>query len=330
MVDYKFEKVPCLVSVIIPTYKRPGMLGRAIDSVLNQKYSEVEIIVVDDNTDGDDFRLETIKFMERYVKNPKVTYLRHTINQNGSAARNTGIVNARGEYIAFLDDDDFFLSNRIVDAVNYLKTASEEYGGVCVNYIKRYKNKVYKVGQNIGSFSSCYELLSGKVDYAAGSTFLIRRDALDKVGLFDISYRRHQDWEFLIRFFRFYKMQVLPSIDVVICADSIRNMPNTISFLEIKKRILTQFENDINDLGSNQKREIHQAQWKEILCCFLKERKYRCSYAFAISDVSFSYWTFSDYLNLVRSFIIGIFPSIMKFIYFLYNLKYRKITIDLF
>ena len=95
------------VSVIIPTFKRPGELGRAINSVLAQTYSNIEVVVVDDNNDGDEFRKETELFMKRFESNDRVKYIKHTKNQNGSAARNTGIANSDGEFIAFLDDDDF-------------------------------------------------------------------------------------------------------------------------------------------------------------------------------------------------------------------------------
>ena len=59
------------VSVIIPTYKRPGELGRAINSVLVQTYSNIEVIVVDDNNDGDEFRKETELFMRLFESNER-------------------------------------------------------------------------------------------------------------------------------------------------------------------------------------------------------------------------------------------------------------------
>lgn len=110
MEGFSSDWVVGLVSVIIPTYKRPQMLGRAIDSVLSQNYENLEVVVVDDNTDDDEFRLETIRFMAKYASDSRVKYIKHRINQNGSSARNSGILHAKGEYIAFLDDDDFFLT----------------------------------------------------------------------------------------------------------------------------------------------------------------------------------------------------------------------------
>ena len=93
----KINMISGLVSVIIPTYKRPNMLGRAIDSVLGQSYTNIEVVVVDDNSDGDKYRLETIQYMERYANDYRVKYIKHKTNQNGSAARNTGIQNSVGE-----------------------------------------------------------------------------------------------------------------------------------------------------------------------------------------------------------------------------------------
>ena len=90
-----------LVSVIIPTYSRPVFLKRCLDSVLNQTYPNIEVFVVDDNNPDTDARSETEKTMEAYKENPRVTYLKHEKNKNGSAARNTGWKASHGEYITF-------------------------------------------------------------------------------------------------------------------------------------------------------------------------------------------------------------------------------------
>jgi len=90
------------VSVIIPTYNRAHLIGRAIQSVLNQTYQDFELIVVDDgSTDNTN---EVIK--EFSQKDKRILYIKHDKNKGGSAARNTGIKAARGEYIAFQDSDD--------------------------------------------------------------------------------------------------------------------------------------------------------------------------------------------------------------------------------
>jgi len=102
-----------LISIIIPTYKRSEMLGRAINSALKQTYENIEIIVVDDNNDGDQFREKTEHTMLSFSSEPRIRYIKHHSNLGGSFARNTGIDNAKGDFVAFLDDDDEYFHDKI-------------------------------------------------------------------------------------------------------------------------------------------------------------------------------------------------------------------------
>lgn len=102
-----------LVSVIIPTYKRSvSFLSRAIDSVLNQTYPNIEIIVVDDNPAFPEIRQEIEKYI-RELNSDKVIYYQNEKNLGGSLTRNVGIQLSHGDYIAFLDDDDEFMERKI-------------------------------------------------------------------------------------------------------------------------------------------------------------------------------------------------------------------------
>lgn len=102
-----------LVSVIIPTYARSQYICRAIDSVLNQTYKNIEVIVVDDNGENTENQLATFQTLKSYIDKEQITYITHKTNRNGSAARNTGIFNAKGEYICLLDDDDEFFPEKV-------------------------------------------------------------------------------------------------------------------------------------------------------------------------------------------------------------------------
>ncbi len=108
------------VSIVIPTYKRAKRLTKAIDSVLMQNYSgPMEIIVVDDNGDNS-FRKETYILLKPYIDSNKIIYLQHNENQGGCQARNTGAFIAKGTYLTFLDDDDFYEPNKIKEQVAVL------------------------------------------------------------------------------------------------------------------------------------------------------------------------------------------------------------------
>ncbi len=96
-----------LVSVIIPTYNRAGIIRRTIESVQAQTYKNVEIIIVDDASK--DNTEEVVKA----IKDEKIRYLPNVNNQGASITRNNGVEAARGEYVAFLDSDDVWLPNKI-------------------------------------------------------------------------------------------------------------------------------------------------------------------------------------------------------------------------
>lgn len=103
-----------LVSTIIPSYKRPAsFVKRAIDSALNQTYQNIEIVVVDDNPPGSPAREDLAQLLQEYEGEARVRAVINPQNMGGSEARNEGVKAARGEYLAFLDDDDEFLPNKI-------------------------------------------------------------------------------------------------------------------------------------------------------------------------------------------------------------------------
>lgn len=98
-----------LVSVIIPTYHRTDIIKNAIDSVREQTYRNWELLVVDDY--GTDFLEEYLK--KEYGEDSRIKYKCNTREKGVSGARNTGILEAQGEYIAFLDSDDIWDKNHL-------------------------------------------------------------------------------------------------------------------------------------------------------------------------------------------------------------------------
>ena len=102
-----------LVTVVIPTYSRSESLKRAINSVLGQTYRNIEILVIDDNPPGSGWRAACEKTMGDYAGNEMVRYIQNEKNLGGAGARNVGIAQAKGTYIAFLDDDDAYLPEKV-------------------------------------------------------------------------------------------------------------------------------------------------------------------------------------------------------------------------
>jgi len=111
-----------LISVIIPTHNRADLLPRAIKSVLDQTFTDFEVIIVDDAS------IDDTEAVVKQMGDNRVRYIRHTHNLGGSAARNTGIREARGEYIAFLDDDDEYLPEKLKMMLQALSSSSNKVG----------------------------------------------------------------------------------------------------------------------------------------------------------------------------------------------------------
>ena len=177
------------VSVIIPTYNRAETLPRAINSVINQTFDDIEILVIDDGSTDDTTKLVT----ELY---PWIKYYK-TENRGVSAARNTGIKTARGKYVALLDSDDEWDKNKISEQIRLLSCSrhplchtGEKWirNGKFVNQMKKHK----KSGGSI--FERCLELCC-----ISPSSTLIKKEVFDSIGYFDESLPACEDYDYWCR-----------------------------------------------------------------------------------------------------------------------------------
>lgn len=190
--DSELTQIKPLISVIITTFSRPEKLFRAIDSVLMQTFQDIEIIVVDD---GSPLPVESL-ITKRYGKN--VICLSHKENLGAPAARNTGIQNSNGKYIAFLDDDDEWSPNKLKKQLDFYLDDSENYGLIYCGYAYIYENEM------VAEFYPTYRgnifknlLLTNFV--GSSSLPLIKRQCLDTVGVFDEKFKSFQDWDMWLR-----------------------------------------------------------------------------------------------------------------------------------
>lgn len=243
-----------LVSIIIPTYKRPDTLDRTINSVLNQTYKNIEIIVVDDNNpDAEGRRLTEIK-MAPFEDNPRVKYIKHEKNKNGSAARNTGARVSKGEYIGFLDDDDQFLPRKIESQVAKLQSLSDDWG-FCYNnyYTQRGEEKLVPVKECREGDLFVVALKQG-ISVNAGSNLLIRRTAFESINGFDESFKRNQDHEFLVRLLKKYKMAYVAEPGLIY---SIGTTNVKFDYEEVISHYIKTFKPMIDELSKEDKKEFY-------------------------------------------------------------------------
>ena len=182
-----------LVSVIIPTYNRAALVCRAIDSVLAQTFTDYEIIVVDDA--GSDNTEEVLS--ARYKE--KIVYIKKQNNEGLSAARNTGIKAAQGTYIAFLDDDDEWLPEKLRLQIQVLQQYTDS-GLVYCGYTQVAGDGaiIRQIRPEKKGFI-LPDLLEDNYIAGSASAVLIKKDVLDKVGYFDETLTACEDWDLWIR-----------------------------------------------------------------------------------------------------------------------------------
>lgn len=195
-----------LVSIIITTFAGSNVLSRSIQSVLNQTYKNWELIVVDDNNPDTVERQATEKVIKTYVCE-NIKYIKHTRNMNGSAARNTGIKNSSGEYIAFLDDDDIFYPTRLEKCIQTVIN-NTKCDSVLTNVIVTDGTSIIDCIEQNNHHDPLRDMFFGNV-LGTGSNLFLSRKAVDTLGGFDESFSRRQDVEFMIRFYKQFKSAYL-------------------------------------------------------------------------------------------------------------------------
>ena len=255
-----YDSEKALVSVIITTFHNESYLPRAIESVLNQSYPEIELIVVDDNDPESKARYETERVMRRY---PQVKYLRHSENRNGAAARNTGIQAARGKYIAFLDNDDVYFSNHIDSCVRALED-HPDYGCVLCNVVKICQGLCWDlIRVSEGEIEK--NLLFSETALGTGSNLFVRADIIRAIDGFDESFLRHQDVEFCLRLFDICKAYCIDQVQIVKEMDGFSNAPDFERFLKTKQHLWKKFDFKLNLLTEQERCRYFARQYSALL-----------------------------------------------------------------
>lgn len=194
-----------LVSVVLPTYDRPEMLVEAVESIERQSYSNIELVVVDD---ASPIPVREV-LADRSIDDIQWRCFRHDSNRGANAARNTGIRKSNGDLVAFIDDDDRWLPEKIEAQVAMFREGGEDVGVTLVAQKVEYEGEVTTVRVPEVEGDATPKLLEGKT----GGTFsaiAVRRSAIDAAGLPDERFPSWQDREWLVRLSRHCKFAVDP------------------------------------------------------------------------------------------------------------------------
>lgn len=183
-----------LISVIVPVYNRSIFIKECLNSIINQSYRPIELVLVDDgSTDNSNEILNTFK-----NQNESDSFQIKIISQSNSgapSARNNGFKNSTGKYIQFLDSDDILLKNKLQIQFDYIK--------------KHNCDMVYSKAQHISENKELLNFFWGnKLSNTSDDYFnfswqtmcpLYKRESINKIGLWDIKLNINQDWEYCIR-----------------------------------------------------------------------------------------------------------------------------------
>ncbi|MDX1677601.1 glycosyltransferase [Arsukibacterium sp.] len=177
-----------LISVYMPTYNRVVMACRAIDSVLVQDYPNIELLVVDDASTDDTWRV----LNERYGQNSRVRLFRQPEGRGACAARNRAINEAQGEFVTGIDDDDEFLPHRLS---SLYRAYDPQYSCVCSGYIWHYGNvqKTLFSRDETVSLSSLLDL------HTLSNQALVSRERMLQLHGFDEGLAAFQDYDMWVR-----------------------------------------------------------------------------------------------------------------------------------
>jgi len=237
-----------LVSVVLPTYNRRQSLGRAIQSVLQQTYARLELLVVDDgSTDG-------TEQLVHGLGDARISYLRHENNRGGSAARNTGLGAARGELIAFQDSDDEWLAHKLERQVAFLVSAGERTGAVYCPYRRDLldgSSETHPRDPGSAPRGDIHRALL-HANFIGTPTIVARRPCYESVGGFDEALRRFQDWDWMIRVSRDWEVGLVeePMVLAGFSGDNISG-GHTADLVDAERRLVEKHTECLRHAGSD-------------------------------------------------------------------------------
>ena len=219
-----------MISVIIPTFNREKTILRAIDSVLSQTYKDIELIIVDDGS------TDNTKDIVESIDDIRIKYIFQK-NSGAAEARNTGIKNAQGKYIAFQDSDDYWYPDKLEKQLAYLEDNEAD-----IVFCKLKRN-------NYGNNDICPNLREGQVDYENILTYpsvstqtLFGKSQVFKDNLFDYKLPALEDYAFSIctfeKYIVFHMKEVL--VELYLQEDSLT--ANMKKYIEANKLIIKNYD----------------------------------------------------------------------------------------
>jgi len=291
---------PPLVSCIITTNNRPDFIGRAIKSVLNQTYENIELIVVDSS---DDSKTEIII---NKLDTSKIIY-KKVFEKNAGKSRNIGVSISNGEYISFLDDDDIWYPEKIKKQLSVIEQSNEKLGLVyCwVEYFDEGKNEInyYRKPQFKGYI---FKNMISKNAITMTSSLLINKNAFLYVKGFDERFSIGQDTELIRSISMNYNIDYVPEILLRYIINHKYDQITGLHGDKIEKHLNT-YHLILNKYSSFL--YTYKKEFSELLInisiAYFKLKKYKMCYKYTIKGLKHSKYSF----NILFMFVKGVLKT---------------------
>ena len=225
------------VSVIIPTHNRPESLEKAVKSVLGQTYTDFEILISDDGSTDN-----TSRVVEGF-SDKRIRSRRYSNSIGVAVVRNNAIIDSKGEYIAFLDDDDEWLPSKLEKQIRLLEGSSDKLGAVYtgVNSLDDKLDRIFEIKIPRHRGNILQDLLFN--NFITTSSVIVKKHCFDDVGLFDTEYMSASDNDMWIRIAQRFEFDYVrePLVNYYITENSISR--NNMKLIKGLERLMTKHHN---------------------------------------------------------------------------------------
>jgi len=197
-----------LISVIIPTINRPDNLQRAIKTVFNQIYQNIEIIVVDDSNK------ENLQLNKQHIKlfsDPRIKHMICKDKSGPSFAINKGIKEAKGNFIALLYDTDEWLTNKLEKQLKVMLDNPNIGLIVCHSLDKRFKKEIISQPKETITYTD----LLKSFHLSSTSSYFVKKDAIEKIHGFDTELQFEEEYDLAIRLSKYHNIKTVPEVLVI-------------------------------------------------------------------------------------------------------------------
>lgn len=229
-----------VISVIVPVYNGEKTIKETVTSVLNQTFSDLELIIINDGST--DSTLDIVK----PINDPRLKVFSYP-KTNQSASRNRGISHARGEYIAFIDADDLWTPDKIEAQYQALQDNPESAVAYSWTDCIDESSQFLRPGSHVTINGNVYPYLLVVNFLENGSNPLIRRQALEAVGQFDSSLLSGEDWDTWLRLAKHYQFITVPKSQILYRQSSQSASTNVLKLEAGSKKVIEQAFSQVPD-----------------------------------------------------------------------------------